>query len=79
MTAIVVFNVALGLLFAPRRTVTALRETTTSGGSLFAHERPYDSLLELTVGELRELLHLPRAGIATRARGLHAHAPRPAP
>jgi hypothetical protein len=78
VTAIVTFNVALGLVFAPRRTVAAGRETSSSGGSLFASDRPYESLLELTVGELRALLALPPGGVATRPRELHAQAPRPA-
>jgi hypothetical protein len=75
VTAIVAFNVGLGLAFAPARTLAALRETSTSGGSLFATERSYEGLLDLTVRELRELLSLPWWGVASRPRALHARAP----
>lgn len=75
VTAIVVFNVVVGLLLAPGRTVSVVRATSSTGGSLFGTSRPYEALLDLTVGELRELLGVPPAGLRVPRRGLHAHAP----
>lgn len=74
VAAIVLTNVLLGFLAAPRRTLAALR-LRSSGGSLFEVDAPYEQLLELTLGELRDLLRLPGAGLSTEARGVHAHAP----
>jgi hypothetical protein len=79
VTAIIALNVAMGLLLAHRRTVVAARETSSSGGSLFASERTYESLLDMTVGELRALLVIPPGGVAQVPRRLHAHAPRVSP
>jgi hypothetical protein len=73
--AIVLANVGLGMLFAPRRTWAAAR-TPRAGGSLLALDVDYDALLELTVGDLRRMLAIPAEGLATSPRGLHAHAPR---
>lgn len=73
---IVVSGALLGLLCAPRRTVAAFR----AGGSrpsLFAQD-DVESLLELTIGELRHKLGLPEPGLATAPRRLHALAPAPA-
>jgi hypothetical protein len=74
VAAIVTVNALLGVVFAPRRTMIALR-TSSAGGSLFSMTVDYESLLERTVGELREMLALPQQGLATHPRRLHAHAP----
>jgi hypothetical protein len=74
VTGIVLVNVALGVVLAPRRTLRALRESTP-GISLFGASVDYDSLLELSVGELREMLAIPPQGLAKRPRDRHAHAP----
>lgn len=74
VTAIVMTNALLGAVFAPRRTLVALR-TASAGGSLFSMTVDYESLLERTVGELREMLTIPEHGLATHPRRLHAHAP----
>lgn len=74
VTAIVLGNVLLGLLAAPRRTIAALR-LARAGGSLFDVDRKYEDLLALSLGELRALLGLPQEGIADGPRGVHAHAP----
>jgi hypothetical protein len=74
VTSIVMLNVLLGVVFAPRRTLQALREST-AGASLFSLAVDYEALLERTVGELREMLSIPQAGLATRPRERHAHAP----
>lgn len=71
--AIVLANVAIGMLLAPRRTWAALR-LSPGGRSLLAADVDYDALLERTVGELREMLGLPALGL-TAARRLHSHAP----
>ena len=74
VTSIVLINVAVGLLLAPRRTLGALRGATT-GLSLFGMAVAYDSLLDLTAGELREALEVPREGLTTGPRHRHSHAP----
>lgn len=65
---------ALGLVIAPRRTLAAFR-AGTMGPSLFALDDA-SALLDLTVGELRQKLGLPEAGVATLPRRLHPDAPR---
>ncbi len=74
VTSIVTMNVLLGIVFAPRRTLHALR-SSTSGASLFGLPVDYEGLLERTVGELREMLAIPPQGLATLPHGRHAHAP----
>lgn len=74
VTIIVLTNAALGVLFAPGRTWAALRGAG-KGGSLYTLDREYETLIEMTVGELRGILSLPAEGLATTRRGLHAHAP----
>lgn len=75
VTAIVTMNALLGLVFAPRQTLAALRGSR-EGGSLFGMSIAYDELLDLTVGELRQMLAIPPHGLASRPRRLHSHAPR---
>jgi hypothetical protein len=74
VAAIILANVVIGLLAAPRRTIAALW-LQSSGGSLFDEQTPYEQLLALTLGELRELLRIPLAGLSSEVRGVHAHAP----
>ncbi|MFT3776328.1 MAG: hypothetical protein QM820_64105 [Minicystis sp.] len=74
VTAIVLTNTLLGVVFAPRRTWVALR-SAGKGRSLFDARADYEALLDGTVVELRDLLGIPRDGLATGVRGLHAHAP----
>ena len=74
VTAIVLLNTAVGLLFAPRRTLAAFT-AAGKGRSLFATNVDYDALLDTPLGELRALLGIPERGLASRPRGLHAHAP----
>lgn len=75
VTAIVIANAVLGIVFAPRRTWDALR-ASGEGRSLFSLTMDYEGLLEMTVGELRAMLGIPERGLTTLPRGLHAHAPR---
>lgn len=74
VAAIVCTNTGVGLVVAPRRTWYAFRSAGT-GHSLFALGVPYESLLDLPVGELRALLGVPERGVAWLPRELHAHAP----
>ena len=74
VTGIVLMNVVVGVVLAPRRTLQAFRESTP-GRSLFGLGNDYESLLDRTVGELREMLALPENGLAKRPRERHAHAP----
>jgi hypothetical protein len=72
---LVLIGVAMGLAFAPRRTLRAFR-AATPGVSLFNdREHSYDELLGLSVGELRTLLGIPSDGLAATPRGLHTAAP----
>lgn len=74
VTAIVTTSALLGFVFAPRRTWTVLRDPGAKR-SLFNARVAYESLLDRTVGELREMLGIPERGLAAHPRGLHAHAP----
>lgn len=74
VTTIVMVNALLGAVVAPRRTLAAVR-ASRGRGSLFSMAVDYESLLDRTVGELREMLDLPQRGLAVGPRGLHAHAP----
>jgi hypothetical protein len=75
VTIIVLGNALLGAVFAPRRTFAALRPASARG-SLFSMTVDYDTLLEGTVGELREMLFIPQRGVTVLPRRLHALAPR---
>lgn len=74
VAAIVVYNVLVGLLVAPRGTIGAFVRTRP-GPTTFDLPDAYESLLELRVGELRERLGLPLEGISPGRRGRHALAP----
>lgn len=69
--SIVLLGCLMGLLIAPRRTIRAWR--SSAGRSLFgdSRARDYDSLLELTVGELRELLGVREEGLFVGRRGIY--------
>ena len=74
---IVVSGLVAGMMLAPRRTLAALR-IGRAHRRLFAlasESAQYESLLSMTVGELRELLGMRHTGLAERPRGLHAFAP----
>ena len=73
--AIVSSGVVLGLLAWPRRTIRAAR--APGRRNFFGKELRYEDLLAMTVGELRDVLGVPREGIAG-ARKLHAGAPKSA-
>jgi hypothetical protein len=74
VAAIVLASMVTGVLLAPKRTLSALF-STRGRGSLFDVDLDYETLLDRTVGELRDLLDLPRDGLAVGPRGLHSHAP----
>jgi hypothetical protein len=73
--AIIVAVALVGLFIAPRRTVRAWR-ASRADGSLFHTGRDYESLLRMTVGELRRELGVPQDGLASEPRRLHARAPK---
>jgi hypothetical protein len=64
-----------GLAFAPLRTVRAFRAARTSGTLFDCEDTEYSQLLQMSVGELRRKLGVPRDGLATGPRGLHSTAP----
>ncbi|HMI94684.1 MAG TPA: hypothetical protein VK509_25090 [Polyangiales bacterium] len=69
--AIVLGGTLLGLLVAPRRTLRAYR-ASGSGTSLFHGEIPYETLLTLSIAELRAALGVPDEGLASEPRRVHA-------
>jgi hypothetical protein len=64
-----------GLLVAPRRTWRAFR--AAPGRDTLFPRPDYESLINLTLGELRQLLGVRSAGLARAPRGLHLKAPKP--
>jgi hypothetical protein len=69
----IVWSIILtGWAIAPLRMLRAYR-AASGRGSLFQID-DYDGLLDMTIGDLREMLGVPREGIATR-RDLHSKAP----
>jgi hypothetical protein len=80
--ALVVSGALIGLLIAPRRTWRAYRASSASAGSgsgartsLFRGDIAYDTLLTMSIGELRAALGVPPHGLAREPRKLHALAP----
>jgi hypothetical protein len=76
VAAIVISVGLVGIVRAPRRARTAWK-STQRGSALWCMDDAYEALLDLTVGELRDKLGVPRAGLATSPRTLHAYAPKP--
>jgi len=77
VSSIVFLGMLLGLVRAPRRTLAAWRDGKTAR---FLYARPdcdddYETLLDLTVGELRALMGVPEDGVAREPRALHDFAP----
>jgi hypothetical protein len=72
---LVMSGTLLGVALAPRRALAAWRGAAR-GRALWSMNAEYTHLLGLTVGELRSLLGLPRAGLARAPRKRHAHAPK---
>lgn len=71
---IVVGGIGLGMISAPRRTWRAWKESS-GDESLFHEPMDYDACLEMTLGDLRERLGIPRDGLYKGKRGVHAGAP----
>jgi len=76
--SIVVAGALVGVLVAPGRTLRAWRASSPDRPSLFRSTRPYDDLLAMSVGSLRQELGVPEGGLSSRPRELHAYAPGPA-
>ena len=77
--AIVISGALLGALLAPRRTWRAfVASGARNGSSLFPVDIPYETLLELSIAELRRELGIPQAGLASGPREVHALAPKTA-
>lgn len=67
--------VIIGLFLAPRRVARSFAVAHHSR-TLYADDTPYEALLALSLGELRERLGIPLDGLADRPSSLHARAPR---
>jgi hypothetical protein len=79
VSSFVLMACAWGIVVAPRRSLAAWRASRRDQASLFAmavDAVDYDALLELTVGDLRAALNVPRAGLAGSSRALHSRAPK---
>jgi hypothetical protein len=77
VAAIVLSGALLGFMIAPRRTLRAYK-ASSSAPSLFHGLIPYETLLAMSVAELRATLGVPPEGLAHEPRALHALAPREA-
>jgi hypothetical protein len=73
--SLVLLGVFGGLAFAPLRTVRAFRAAAATSTLFECEDDDYAQLLQMTVGQLRAKLGVPRDGLATRPRGLHSTAP----
>jgi hypothetical protein len=67
---LVIQAVALGLFVAPKRTVRAWRMGGTQR-SLYRAPIPQEAIAQMTVGELRDHLNVPRGGIAACPAAIH--------
>jgi hypothetical protein len=74
VSSLVVGLALLGLVIAPARTIRAWRRSGACA-SLFPDSRPYEDILAMSIGELRQSLGLPTDGIAKHPRRLHGRAP----
>lgn len=74
VAAIVATGAVMGLFLSPRRMLAAWRAAGDT--NLFVLDPPYEDLLDFTVDELRTMLALPKNGVATGERRLHAYAPK---
>lgn len=74
--SLVLLGVLAGLTFAPLRTLRAFRAARASRTLFRCEDRAYESLLQMSVGELRAKLGVRRDGLARARRGLHSTAPR---
>ena len=73
---IVLSAFAVGFMVAPRRTMRA-RSAAGLGPNLFSMpDVTYDDLLQMSLGDFRERLLIPRDGLASGIRGLNGMAPR---
>jgi hypothetical protein len=68
------FGVLSGLILCPLRTIAAWR-ANRARRSLITHPLPYDELLGMTVGELRDYLGIPRTGLVSEPQRAHRDAP----
>jgi hypothetical protein len=76
--SLVLLGVLAGVAFAPLRSLLAFR-AARAGATLFTCTNDdYEALLQMSVGELRAKLGIPREGLARGPRKLHSTAPRAA-
>jgi hypothetical protein len=75
VSMIVLGAAAFGFVMSPRR---VWRAFAASRGTrdLWALDARYDSLLDMSVGELREMCGVPKSGLAKEPRALHTFAPK---
>lgn len=74
VSSIVVGGMLMGLLVAPRRTWRAWN-AARGARALWTQKVRYETLLEMSVAELRALVGAPATGVAKEEAHLHKHAP----
>ena len=75
--AIVIGALLFGVPLAPRRIWRAFMASgSNQGPSLYPVAIPYETLLQLSIAELRQELGIPPEGLANAPRGVHALAPK---
>lgn len=73
--SIVLGGALFGCVIAPRRTLRAFLHGGPKRSLFDRLDLRYDTLMQLSVGELRQLLGIPPHGLAVIPRKLHSHAP----
>jgi hypothetical protein len=76
--SLVLLGVMAGVAFAPLRSLRAFRAARACATLFACTNDDYESLLQMSVGELRAKLGIPRDGLARGPRKLHSTAPRAA-
>ena len=76
--SLVVLGSLAGVALAPRRLLRAFRAARGADTLFGCVNEDYESLLRMSVGDLRAKLGIPREGLARQPRRLHSTAPREA-
>ena len=75
--SLVTLGACVGAVLSPRRSLRAYRKARGAHNLFACGDEDYAGLLDLSVGELRQRLGIPPAGLASGRRGLHSGAPAP--
>lgn len=75
VSGIVIGLVVLGSALSPRRIWRAWKDSGSEGRSMFPGQLDYETVLDMTVGELRAALSVEPDGVAKHPRRRHSGAP----